>query len=421
VEPQNPHASAGRQGKKTVHSRIDKVCSRKNLELAWEKVKKNRGGAGIDEVTIAQFEARKEDYLDLLHRKRREGTYQPKPVKRVEIPTSEGGVRKLGLPSVVDRVGQQALVQRMEPIVEPTCLDSSFGYRKGRSPHEAMRQVWRELNEGHVWLVEADRRQCFDTIEQEKLIDLIAEEMSDGRVRQRVRDILRAGVMEEGRWRPTRTGVPQGGVASPLWSNVFLTPFDRRMAEEGFRLRRWADDVVGRCQTREEAQQALAIATRFLREALGVELHAQKTRMVHVSQGVEFLGDTVKQGTGHRLPASKRRGRSHPQNLYAIPRQKSVQRFQEQIRSLTRRQAPLTLREVIERINPVIRGWGPFDRKADVKRLFHRLDRWIEHRIDSFLAKRWRNPMWRQYPTRRLIAAFGLVRLTHLIPGLVLR
>jgi group II intron reverse transcriptase/maturase len=421
VEPQNPHASEGRQGKKKVHSLIDKVFSRKNLELAWEKVKKNRGGAGIDEVTIAQFEARKEYYLDLLHRKLRDGTYQPKPVKRVEIPKSEGGVRKLGIPSVLDRVCQQALVQRMEPIFEPTFLDSSFGYRKGRSPHDAMRKVWRELNEGNVWLVDADLRQFFDTIEQEKLIDLIAEEISDGRVLQLVRDMLRAGVMEEGSWRPTLTGVPQGGVASPLWSNVFLTPFDRRMAEESFRLTRWADDFVVLCQTREEAQRALATAARFLREELGVELHAQKTRIVHVSQGFEFLGYKVKQGTGHRLPASKRRGRPHPQNLYAIPREKSVQRFQEQIRSLTRRKAPLKLREVIERINPVIRGWGHFYRKADVRRLFHRLDRWIEHRIYSFLAKRWRNPMWRQYPTRRLIAEFGLVRLTHLIPGLVLR
>lgn len=236
-------------------------------------------------------------------------------MKRIEIPKSEGGVRKLGIPRVVDRVCQQALVQRMEPIVEPPFLDSSCGYRKGRARHEARRQGWRELHEGNVWLVDADRRQFFDTIAQEKLIDLSAEEISDGRVLQLVRDMLRAGVMEEGSWRPTLTGVPQGGVASPLWSNVFLTPLDRRMAEAGFRLTRWADDVVVLCQTREEAQRALAIAARFLREALGVELHAQKTRIVHVSQGVEFLGSKVKQGTGHRLPASKRRGRSHPQHL----------------------------------------------------------------------------------------------------------
>jgi RNA-directed DNA polymerase len=421
VEPQNPHASEGRQGKKKVHSLIDKVFSRKNLELAWEKVKKNRGGAGIDEVTSAQFEARKEYSLDLLHGKLREGTYQPQPGQRVEIPKSEGGVRQLGLPRVVDRVCQQALVQRMEPICEPTCRDRAFGYRKGRSPHEARRQVWRELQAGKVGRVDADLRQFFDPSAQEQHIDLLAEAMSDGRVRHLVRDRLRAGVREEGRWRPTLTGGPQGGVASPRWSTVFLPPLDRRMAEEGFRLTRWADAFVVLGQTREEAQRALAIAARFLREELGVELQAQKTRMVHVSQGFECLGYKVKPGTGHCRPASKRRGRSHPQNLYASPREKSVQRFQEQIRSLTRRKAPLKLREVIERINPVIRGWGHFYRKADVKRLFHRLDRWIEHRIDSCLAKRWRTPLGRQYPTRRLIAELGWVRLTPLIPGLVLR
>ena len=236
MEPQAPETAKGRPGKtKKVHSRIAKVFSRKNLELAWEKVKKNRGRAGIEEVTIAQFEARQEFYVDLLHHKLREGTYRPQPVQRVEIPTSEGGVRTLGIPAVLDRVCQQALVQRMEPIFEPTFLERAFGYRRGRSPHEAMRKVGRELKEGNVWIVDADLRQCFDTIDQEQLIDSIAEEISDGRVLQRVRDMLRAGVMEGGCWKPTLTGVPQGGVASPLWSNIFLTPFDRQMTAEGFR------------------------------------------------------------------------------------------------------------------------------------------------------------------------------------------
>ena len=339
----------------------------------------------------------------------------------MESPKADGGVRKLGIPAVLDRVCQQALVQRMEGIVAPTFLDSSFGYRPGRSPHEAMRKVWQELNAGYSWVVDADLRQFFDTIDQEKLIDLIAEEISDGRVLQLVRDVLRAGVRAGECWKPTLTGVPQGGVASPLWSNIFLTPFDRWMAEKGLRLTRWADDFVVLCQTREEAQRALAMAERLLREELGVELHPQKTRIVHVSQGFEFLGYKVKQGTGHRLPALKRRGRANPRNLYAIPREKSVKRFQEQIRALTRRKAPLTLREVIERINPVIRGWGYFYRKADVRRLSHRLDGGIKHRLYSFLAKRWRNPMWRRYPTRRWMGEFGLVRLTHVIPGLVPR
>lgn len=410
-----------RPGKRKDHSLIDKVYSRKNLDLAWEKVKQNRGSAGIDEVTITEFEANKEFHLELLHRKLREGTYRPKPVKRVEIAKSEGGVRKLGIPAVFDRVCQQALVQRMEPIFEPQFLDCSFGYRKGRSPHDAMRKVWQELNTGACWIVDADLRAYFDTISQDKLVDLIAEEISDGRVLQLIWTMLRTGAVEKGYWQPTLTGVPQGAVASPLWSNIYLTPFDRAMTAAGFRLTRWADDFVVLCHTRTEAQQALVFAERFLREELGVTLHPDKTRIVHVRQGFEFLGYKVKQGKGLRLPAQKRTSRANPQGLYAVPREKSVKKFRDQVRNLPRRKAPRTLREMIEQINPVIRGWGTFYRKANVRDLFHRLDGWIERRLYSFLAKRWRNRMWQRYPSRRLIDEFGLVRLTHLIPSLTIR
>ena len=410
-----------RSGKRKVHSLIDKVFSRQNLEFAWSRVKKNRGSAGIDNVTITVFELRKSYYLDLLHRKLRDGTYQPRPVKRVEIEKSDGGVRKLGIPTVLDRVVQQALVQRMEPIFEPQFLPCSFGYRKGRSPHDAMGKIWRELQAGDSWIVDADLRSYFDSIDQSKLVDLIAEEISDGRVLNLVWTMLRAGVMQDGYWQPTLTGVPQGAVVSPLWSNIYLTPFDRYMTQAGFQLTRWADDFVIVCKSRQEAGQALALAKRFLQDELDVALHSHKTRIVHVRHGFEFLGYKVKRGSGYRLPAPKRRSRSNPQNLYAVPKAKTVKRFQDQIRALTRRKTPLTLRDVIDQINPVIRGWGTFYRKAHVRLLFNRLDRWIERRLYAFLAKRWRNAKWKSHPTSRLIEEFGLVRLTHLIPGLVNR
>jgi group II intron reverse transcriptase/maturase len=391
------------------------------LTLAWEKVKQNHGSAGIDAVTITEFEANKAFYLERLVCQLRDGTYQPQPVKRVEIDKSDGGVRKLGIPAIFDRVCQQALVQRMEPIFEPLFEDCSFGYRKGRSPHDAMRRVWQDLNAGYGWCVDADLRTFFDTIPQPRLVDLIAEEISDGRVLQLIWAMLRAGAMQGAYWEPTLTGVPQGAVASPMWSNIFLTPFDRAMTAAGFRLTRWADDFVVLCKTRGEAQRALAVAEQYLREELGVTLHPQKTRIVHVRHGFEFLGYKVKQGKGYRLAASKRRSRATPHNLYAVPREKSVTRFKDQIRRLTRRKAPLKLRQVIQQVNPVIRGWGTYYRKAHVRWLFHQLDGWITHRLHAFLAKRWRNAMWRRYPTKRLIREFGLVRLTHLIPGLVQR
>ena len=185
-----------------VHSLIDKVYQRKNLELAWEKVKRNKGAAGVDQVTIARFEERKDYYLDTLHRKLREGRYRPKPVRRVEIPKPAVGIRKLGIPAIFNRVCQQALVQRLEPIFEPNFADCSFGYRPGRPPHMAMREVWKALAAGYEWVVDADLRQFFDTIDQERLIDLVAEEISDGRVLRLIRDILGSGVLQGGCWQP---------------------------------------------------------------------------------------------------------------------------------------------------------------------------------------------------------------------------
>jgi group II intron reverse transcriptase/maturase len=253
------------------------------------------------------------------------------------------------------------------------------------------------------------------------LVDLIAEQISDGRVLRLIKTILQSGVMTDDGWQATETGVPQGGVASPLWSNIYLTPFDCEMTEKGYRMVRWADDFVVLCKTRKEAQQALAIAERFLREMLGVQLHPEKTRVVHVQNGFEFLGYKVKQGKGFALVRSRRRTGSNRMNLYAIPRAKSVARFKERIRALTRRNTPISLPELLHRINPVIRGWGQYFRKAHVRVLFNRLDRWIEHRIHSFLAKKWRNGMWARYSSKVLIRDYGLVRLTHLVPGLTTR
>jgi group II intron reverse transcriptase/maturase len=289
----------------------------------------------------------------------------------------------LGIPSVTDRVVQQALVQKMAPIFEPLFAECSFGYRPGRSPHMAMRKVWREINEGNLWILDADLRSFFDSIDQNKLVDLVAEEISDGRVLHLIRSFLEAGVIDGGGWQPTRTGVPQGGVASPLWSNIFLTPFDHVMTEAGYRLTRWADDFVVVCRTRQEAEAALALAEEFLHDKLGVSLHSEKTRIVHVDHGFEFLGYKVKRGKGLRLSARKRTSNANPLNLYAVPREKSVHRFKDQIRSLTRRRAPVTLRDMIEVINPIIRGWGNYYRKANVRTLFHRLDGWIERRPSS--------------------------------------
>jgi RNA-directed DNA polymerase len=420
--PQPPPASESGQGKQqTVHARRAKGFGRNPLALAWETGQKTRGRAGGEAVPIGPFAARQESSVDLPRRKRRDGTSRPQAGQRGEIPQSEGGVRKRGLPAVRDRVGQQALGQRREPSFDPRFLDRSFGSRQGRSPHDALRQGWQAWHAGGGGRVAAELRQVCDPTDQATRSDLIAAAISEGRVLPRLRASLCAGVLAGGGRHPTRTGVPPGGVASPWWPDIFRPPFARQRAEEGCRRTRWADAFGVRGQTREEAPRAVARAERFLREELGVERPPPPPRRVQVSQGCEGLGSKVKQGTGPRLPASKRRRRAHPPHLYALPRAESVTRGQEQMRALTRRQAPVTRREVSERINPVIRGWGHCYPKAEVRGLFPRLERWIEHRLASFLATRWRNPRWRRSPTRRLIADCGRVRLTHRIPGLVHR
>jgi hypothetical protein len=204
-------------------------------------------------------------------------------------------------------------------------------------------------------------------------------------------------------------------------SNILLTPFDREMRRKGFRVTRYADDWVVTCQSRREAQAALAAAERIL-EQLGVTLHAGKTRIVHVRHGFEFLGYKIKRGQRSlRLPAEKIRSGVRAGDLYAFPRAKSIQHFKDQIRRRTRRKAPVTTRELIAEINPVIRGWGQYFCKAHVRRLFHRLDRWIVRRLWSHRFKRWRNGGWKRLPERRLYGEYGLVKLIALIPSLNLR
>jgi group II intron reverse transcriptase/maturase len=308
----------------------------------------------------------------------------------------------------------------MNPIFEPLFADCSFGYRPGRSPHKAMRKVWREINEGNLWILDADLKSYFDSVDQNRLVNLICEQISDGSVLRLIRSFLEAGVMVDRTWEPTRTGVPQGGVASPLWSNIYLTPFDHAMTEAGYRLTRFADDFVVICNTRREAEAALALAKTFLQEKLGVSLHPEKTRIVHVRDGFEFLGYKIRRGRGLRMAAHKRTTKANPLDLYAIPRARSVDRFKDQIRNLTRRKAPVRLSEVIGAINPIIRGWGNYYRKANVRKLFHQLDGWIERRLWSFIAKRWRNVAYRKYPTRRLVTEMGLIRLISLVPGITM-
>src|ERR1700692_223873 len=247
---------------------------------------------------------------------------------------------------------------------------------------------------------------------------LLGKQIADGGVLKLIQQTLKAGYEDKGRRYETPRGTPQGGVVSPLLSNILLTPFDKEMRHKGYQLTRWADDWVVTCRTRAEAQSALAQATKILGK-LGVTLNREKTRIVHIAQGFEFLGFKIGRGKG-RLKLSRDRitSKLNRHNLYAIPTQKSLDRFKDQIRALTQRKTPLRMGELIKTINPIIRGWGNYYCRSQVRKRFHQLDGWIVRRLWSHRAKRWRNNCWKDYPTKRLLGEFKLVNLVSLIPSL---
>jgi RNA-directed DNA polymerase len=407
---------------KKVHSLIDKVYKRRNLEMAWEKVKANRGSGGVDGQTLKAFGEQLDPQLDRLQSELTEGTYRPQPVRQVPIPKAgkPGEFRTLGIPTIYDRVCQQALLNRLEPIFEPVFDEANFGYRRGRSTKDAMRKVWKEIQSGREWIVDADLKDFFGSVDHAKLLTLIAQRVADGPVLGLIEAMLKAGSYGQGQLFPSERGTPQGSVVSPLLSNILLTPFDQEMRSKGFQLTRFADDWVITCHSEAEAHAAIAAAHRILKE-LGVELHPQKTRVVHVQHGFEFLGYKIKRGKQLRLSADKIRSTARSGALYAFPREKSISRFMDQVRALTRRRVPLKTKELIERLNPILRGWGNYYKRAHVRKLFNRLNRWIVRRIWSHRFKRWRNIGWRVLPDRTLYREYGLVNLIQLIPSLASR
>jgi len=406
-----------------VHSRIDKGYKRKNLEIAWERGKANQGVGGVDGESIEAFGEQCEERLDQLHEELRTDSYTPQPVRRAHIPKAgkPGEHRTLGIPTIDDRVCQQALLNRLEPIFEPVFDEANFGYRPGRSTKDARRKVWKEIEAGREWIVDADLKDFCGSVEHEKLLTLVAQRVSDGRVLRLIEAMLTAGSYGEGRLFPTERGTPQGGVVSPLLSNILLTPFDWEMRSKGYQLTRYADDWVISCTSAAEARAALALASRVLK-LLGVNINPQKTRIVHVRQGFEFLGYKIKRGRRPmRLPTSKIRSGARQGMLYAYPREKSIQHFKDQIRRLTRRKAPLSTLELIEQLNPVVRGWGHHYKRAHVRKLFHRLDGWIVRRIWSHRFRRWRCCGWRELPSAKLYGERRLANLVGLIPSIATR
>ncbi len=352
------------------YSLMDKVCARRNLRRAFERVKANRGAAGVDHVTVARFERQLEANLATLSRQLREGTYRPQAVRRVWIdkPGSREK-RPLGIPTVRDRVVQTALRQVIEPIFERDFAAHSYGFRPRRGCKDALRRVDRLLKQGYVHVVDADIKGYFDSIPHEPLMARVREKIADGRVLALIEAFLNQNVLDGlTSWMPEE-GTPQGAVISPLLANLYLDPLDHIMAEAGWEMVRYADDFVILCRSAQEAHEALARVRQWT-QAVGLHLHPDKTQVVDASQrgGFDFLGYHFERG--HRWP-----------------RKKSLKKLKDTLRPKTKRTNGRSLPCIIADVNRTLRGWFEYFQHSHPT-TFRALDGWVRMRLRSILRKR---------------------------------
>ena len=352
---------------------MEEVCSRENLEAAWKRVRRNKGSPGVDGMTIDAAKDYLREQWPNIRSQLLGGIYQPLPVRRVEIPKPDGGIRKLGVPCVADRLIQQALLQVLQKRWDPTFSGHSFGFRPGRSAHQAVAQAQRYIAEGYGIVVDLDLEKFFDRVNHDMLMARVAARVSDKRVLKLIRAFLNAGVMEDGLVHPVDEGTPQGGPLSPLLSNLVLDDLDKELSRRGHRFCRYADDCNIYVRSRRAGERVMASVTRFLTGKLKLKVNEAKSAVARPEER-KFLGFTITNDGAERRIAPK-----------------VLSKFKMKIRDMTSRTRGRSLEQIVGDLAPYIIGWRGYFGFCQTPRVLTHLEAWIRRRLRSYLWRQWRN------------------------------
>jgi RNA-directed DNA polymerase len=352
---------------------MEEVCERENCKRALARVKANKGSAGIDGMTVQQLPEYLKQQWPVIRERLLSGTYKPQPVKRVEIPKPDGGIRKLGIPTVLDRFIQQAVMQVLQGRWDRTFSEHSYGFRPGRSAHQAVEQAQKYIAEGYRWVVDLDLEKFFDRVNHDRLMAKIAERVSDKRLLKLIRAFLTAGVLENGLVNPVDEGTPQGGPLSPLLSNIVLDEFDRELERRGLRFARYADDCNIYVRSKRAGERVMGSVTRFIATKLKLKVNQQKSAVARPGER-KFLGFSF---TNAGIP--KRR---------IAP--KAVERFKERTRELTSRTRGVSIERMAEELTRYFRGWIGYFGRCETPSVLEGLEQWVRRRLRSVIWKQWK-------------------------------
>ncbi|NLW16019.1 MAG: group II intron reverse transcriptase/maturase [Erysipelothrix sp.] len=368
------------------YSIIDKIYNENNLKEAFRSVKRNHGAPGIDGETVEVFAMHLEENIEFLHQSLKTKSYLPSPVKRVEIEKPDGGIRLLGIPTVKDRVVQQAVVNIIEPLFDPQFHPSSYGYRPNKSQHQAVAKADLFLKKGKLeHVVDMDLSKCFDTLDHDIMMQEVSQTISDGQVLSLIESFLKSGIMVDGAYESSEIGSPQGGVISPLLSNIYLNIFDQRIKQNGnYRMVRYADDILIFTKSKRDAHNAKAWATQILEEELKLTVNQEKTQITSLKEGVSFLGFTLL-------------------SYATVIDRKRIKRFKDNIRRLTKRNIGIPMSIVISRLNRFLRGWINYYRIANIKSFCINNMKWIRRRLRMIRMKQWKTHKAMHKEMRRLV------------------